>query len=142
MLTGEADKQLVFIHNPGQMNQSESFINLLDQTGMSINGKPDDSAFPTSKDGYFLVADTGANIVYRVWVSNLAPGSVFVDVGNEFGSLDLSTGIVTPILTGISPHGLEFVGVSSVPEPGTLASLLSGLAMCGGFLGRRRRSTK
>jgi hypothetical protein len=143
VLTGEADQQLVFIHNAGQSNQSESFINLLGTNGMTINGLPDDSSFPTSKDGYFLVADTGANIVYRVWVSNLAAGSVFVDVGNEFGSLDLSTGIVTPIFTGTSPHGLEFVGVSSVPEPGTLASLLSGLAMGGGFLSRRiRRSAK
>jgi hypothetical protein len=143
VLTGEADQQLVFIHNPGLPNQTESFINLLGTNGLTINGFPDDSSFPTSKDGYFLVADTGANIVYRVWVSNLAPGSAFVDVGNEFGSLDLSTGIVTPIFAGTSPHGLEFVGVSSVPEPGTLASLLSGLAMSGGFLGRRlRRSTK
>ena len=134
VLTGEADKQLVFIHNPGQMTQSESFINLLDPSRMSINGFPDDSAFVTAKSGYFLVADTGANVVYKITATNLTSGSVFVDVGNEFGMLDLSTGIVTPIFTGTSPHGLEF---APSPEPGTLASLLSGLAMCGGLLGRR-----
>jgi hypothetical protein len=134
VLTGEADKQLVFIHNAGQTNQSESFINLL-----GTNGNPDDSAFPMSASGYFLVSDTGANTVYKIWASNLAPGSVYVDVGTEFGILDLSTGIVTPIFTGTSPHGLAFV---PTPEPGTLVSVLSGLAMCGGFLGRRLGTLK
>ena len=136
VLTGEADQQLVFIHNPGQTNQSESFIHLL---GVGA-GLPDDSAFVTAKNGYFLVADTGANVVYKIYASNLTVGSVFVNVGDEFGSLNLSTGVVTPIFTGTSPHGLAFV---PTPEPGTMASLLSGLAMCGGFLGgRMRRSMK
>jgi hypothetical protein len=136
VLTGEADQQLVFIHNPGQPNQSESFINLLGTNGLTINGFPDDSGFVTAKAGYFLVADTGANIVYKIWGSNLTPGDVYVDVGDEFGVLDLSTGIVTPIFTGTSPHGLAFV---PTPEPSMLASMLSGLAMCGGLLGRRMR---
>ena len=140
VLTGEADKQLVFIHNAGQSNQSESFINLLGTNGLPVNGNPDDSAFPTTVNGYFLVSDTGANTVYKIVATNLAPGSVYVDVGNEFGILNLSTGVVTPIFTGTSPHGLAFV---PAPEPGSLVSMLSGLAMCGGFFGRYlRRSMK
>lgn len=138
VLTGEADKQLVFIHNPGQSNQSESFINLLDPTGITISGLPDDSAFVTAKSGYFLVADTGANVVYKILANNLAPGSVYVDVGKEFGILDISTGIVTPIFTGNSPHGLAFV---PTPEPSTLASMLGGLLICGGAMNRRIRQS-
>lgn len=49
-----------------------------------------------------------------------------VDMGNEFGWVDLSTGVVNPIFTGVSPHGLIFL---PTPEPATL-TLLSG-----GFVG-------
>jgi len=47
-------------------------------------------------------------------------------MGNEFGWVDLSTGVVNPIFTGVSPHGLIFL---PTPEPATL-TLLSG-----GFVG-------
>ena len=133
-LTGEGDKQIVFIHNPGQSNQSESFINLLGTNGLTINGLPDDTAYATAKSGYFIMTDTGANKVYRIFATGLTPGSVFVDVGDEFGSLDLTTGIVTPIFTGTSPHGLEFV---PTPEPGMLIMFGSGVIGLGGLLRRK-----
>jgi len=133
-LTGEADGQVVFIHNPGAFNQSQSFLNLLDVHGNPINAKVDDTAYATATAGYFLMTDTGANTVYKIWATGLTPGSAFVDVGTEFGSLDLSTGIVTPIFTGISPHGLEFV---PTPEPGTLVMFASGLVGLGGMLRRK-----
>jgi hypothetical protein len=133
-LTGEGDQQIVFIHNPGQSNQSESFINLLGTNGQTITGFPDDTAFVTSKSGYFIMADVGANTVYKIYANGLTVGSVFVDVGDEFGSLDLTTGIVTPIFTGVSPHGLEFV---PTPEPSTLMMFASGLVGLGGMLRRK-----
>lgn len=105
VLTGEADHQLVFIHNAGTPNQSESFINLL-----GPSGNPDDSAFNgNATQGYFLMSDTGGNTVYKITATGLSPNMTFVDMGNEFGSVDLSTGVVTPIFTGVSPHGLVFV---------------------------------
>ena len=130
-LTGEADQQIVWIHNPGSVNQSESFIQIVNNTG-----KLDDTAYITTRSGYFLMTDTGANIVYKINASGLTPGSVYVDIGNEFGILDLTTGNVTPILMGVSPHGLEFV---PTPEPSTLASMLGGLLICGGEMNRRIR---
>ena len=133
-LTGEADQQIVFIHNPGQSSQSESFINLLGTNGQTINGFPDDTAYATSASGYFIMTDTGANTVYKIWATGLTPGSAFVDVGNEFGSLDLTTGIVTPIFIGTSPHGLEFV---PTPEPGTLLMFGSGIIGFAGILRRK-----
>jgi hypothetical protein len=133
-LTGEADQQIVFIHNPGQPGQSESFINLLGTDGKTITGFPDDTAYATAKSGYFILADTGANTVYKIYASGLTVGSVFVDVGAEFGSLDLSTGIVTPIWTGTSPHGVEFV---PTPEPGTLSMFAFGVIGLAGMLRRK-----
>jgi sugar lactone lactonase YvrE len=114
VLTGEADQEIVFVHNPGAGNQTESFIQLLGPGGQPISGSPDDTVFPNAPHGTFYVADTGANTVYALAATGLAPGSVYVDVGNEFGVLDTTTGIVTPLFTGVSPHGVIFV---ASPEP-------------------------
>ena len=129
VLTGEADHQLVFIHNAGTPNQTESFINLL-----GPSGSPDDSAFNgKATEGYFLMSDTGGNTVYKITATGLTPNMTFVDMGNEFGWVDLSTGDVNTIFTGVSPHGLVFV---PTPEPATL-TLLSG-----GFVGLLARQMK
>ncbi|HEY1949852.1 MAG TPA: hypothetical protein VGG97_22760, partial [Bryobacteraceae bacterium] len=50
VLTGEADQTMVWIHNPGAANQSESYLPL-----QGVNGNPDDSVFPTSSAGTFYV---------------------------------------------------------------------------------------
>lgn len=143
-LTGEADQTIVFVHNPGTANQTESFIGLLGTDGKAISGNPDDTIFPTATQGIIYVADTGANTVYRITATGLTPGSVYVDVGDEFGSLDTSTGIVTPIFTGVSPHGGEFVtfAAAGVPEPASFGCALAGLALCGAiaYRGGRRRA--
>ena len=142
-LTGEADQTIVFVHNPGAANQTESFVSLLGTNGQPISGNPDDTIFPTDTQGFIYVADTGANIVYRITATGLNPGSVYIDVGDEFGSLDTSTGIVTPIFTGVSPHGAEFVtfAAAGIPEPASFGYGLAGLALCGGVIAYRRRRT-
>lgn len=135
VLTGEADGQLVFIHNPGSPSQSQSFINLLGTDGKPIGTKADDSAFNgNATQGYFLLTDTGANKVYKIFATGLSPDMTFVDVGNEFGSVDLSTGIVTPIFTFTSPHGLEFV-----PSPEPASFLLLGTGLLGMAVMLRRK---
>ena len=63
--------------------------------------------------------------------AHLAPGSVYIDVGDEFGILNLSTGVVTPIFTGVSPHGADFVSFAEVPEPSTAELALAGLFLFG-----------
>ncbi len=138
-LTGEADKQIVFIHNPGASNQSASFLSLLGTNGSPVSGSPDDTVYPTARQGFVYLADTGANIVYRLTATGLTPGSAYVDVGDEFGGLNLATGVVTPIFTGVSPHGAQFVtfAATGVPEPASFLYLAGGLLVCG-IAGRYR----
>jgi len=137
-LTGEADKQIVFIHNPGTGGQTASFLSLLAPGGAPVSGKPDDTVYPTATDGFIYLADTGANTVYKLTATGLTPGSVYVDVGTEFGSLDMSTGVVTPIFTGVSPHGAQFV---ATPEPASIAYAFGGLMFCAMIAVVRRRSS-
>jgi hypothetical protein len=118
-LTGEADQKITFISNPGTASPTETFLSLLGTHGLPITGFPDDTIFPNAANGYFYVADTGKNTVYRIAATGLAPGSVYIDVGPEFGILNTTTGIVTPIFTGGSPHGAVFV---PTPEPSTVHS--------------------
>jgi len=137
VLTGEADQEIVWVFHPGAANQSESFLSLLSPGGGPITGSPDDTVFPTAASGIFYISDTGANTVYALQASGLAPGSVYVDVGGVFGSLNPSTGVVTPIFTGVSPHGVVFV---ATPEPASLILLVAGLALLIATAGRVRRT--
>jgi hypothetical protein len=130
-LTGEADQEIAFIHNPGLSTQFETFVALLGTNGQTISGFPDDTIYPNATGGYFFIADTGGNTVYRITATGLAPGSVYIDVGDEFGILNLSTGIVTTIFTGVSPHGADFVSFAQVPEPSTAELVAVGLLLFG-----------
>lgn len=136
-LTGEADQTIVFIHSPGTAGQSVTYLPLI---GVGT-GLPDDTVYPTDTQGLIFYADTGANIVYRVVATGLAPGSVFIDVGNEFGSLNTSTGVVTDIFTGVSPHGADFVtfAQAGIPEPASIYTSLGGLLLIGGVAWRKTR---
>ena len=135
VLTGEADQEIVFVHNPGAKNQTESFVALLGTNGQTITGDPDDTVFPTAANGTFYVADTGANTVYALAATGLAPGSAYIDVGNEFGELNTSTGVVTPLFTGVSPHGVFFV---ASPEPESFVLTAGGLVLLGASLVLKR----
>ncbi|HEX3684932.1 MAG TPA: PEP-CTERM sorting domain-containing protein [Bryobacteraceae bacterium] len=53
----------------------------------------------------------------------------------------MNTGVVTPIFTGVSPHGGEFVTFTAagVPEPAPLGCALAGLGFCAALLYWRKR---
>ena len=135
VLTGEADQEIVIVHNPGAVNQSESFVALLGTNGKTISGFPDDTVFPTTANGTFYVADTGGNTVYALKATGLVPGSVYIDVGDEFGELNTSTGVVTPLFTGVSPHGVIFV---PTPEPASFFLVGGALLVVVSFARRKR----
>lgn len=141
LLSGSNDRALNLISNPGQANQSVKSILLTGPNGAQI-GTPDDAIFSTASAGTFYLTDEKTNMVYAVSATGLSPNSLFVNTGGSFGSVNQATGVVTPLVTGTSLHGLEFVpSTTATPEPSTLGvSLLA--AGFGAMLLYRRRLAK
>jgi hypothetical protein len=116
VLDSQADQQLIIVSHPGDPTQRVLRLPLtyLTPTGpMSV--ETDDTAFVTSSEGFLLFADKGLNAVYALRKKAFAPGTAYTaaDGGPFVGSLDLTTGIVTPIVTGlVGPGGMVFVDTS------------------------------
>ena len=74
----------------------------------------DDPAFAPEDAAYLLVTDVGGGAIYRIDRANFGfePGQAYSasDNAGVVGTLDLDTGTVTPIVTGLtSARGLQFV---------------------------------
>jgi hypothetical protein len=116
LLTGEADGAYIFVKDPGTAQQSESFVTL--PTG----DVPDDAIMPTSSSGTFYISNQGGNDIISVQVTGLNTHDLYADItdANNQGELiqiDPNTGVVTPIVTGLTaPHGLAFVPSASPPQ--------------------------
>lgn len=111
LMTSQADAELVLVRNPGTKNQSVLQIPLTSPYG---SAQADDSVFIPSDDGVLLVSDTPANTVYAIrknaFVPNVAYTAAVVGTAGFVGRLDLSFGLLTPVVTGLqSPHGMAFV---------------------------------
>jgi hypothetical protein len=115
VLDSQADGDLIFLNGPGFPNQVAYRLHL--SNGSSTQVTVDDTVFPTAAAGTIYVVDTPANIIYAVTSSVFPPNSAFCasDTTGVLGRLDLQTGMLTPIVTGmVSPHGALFE--SSLPE--------------------------
>ena len=115
VLDSQADGDLIFINAPGSPNQAGLRLHL-------SNGSPsnqitvDDTVFPTTPSGTIYVVDTKGDTVYAVKSDAFQPGGAYSasDSDGILGKVDLSTGLVTPIVTGmLSPHGALFVSAVS-----------------------------
>lgn len=111
LLDSQADSELILVRHPLTTSQTVIQIPL-----SSPYGTPqfDDTIFTPNADGFILVADTPADVVYAIHKAEFAPGAAYsaAVVGTEgfVGRLDLEYGQVTPIVTGMqSPHGMGFV---------------------------------
>jgi hypothetical protein len=72
----------------------------------------DDTAFVTSTEGFVLFADKGLNKVFALKKKAFAPGTAYTAAnGGPFvGTIDLTTGIISQIVTGLkAPGGVAFV---------------------------------
>ena len=91
-------------------------MHLTDGTSTQIT--VDDTVFPSAPSGTILVADTPADIVYAIKSNAYQPGGAYSAASSTtgiLGKVDLSTGFVTPVVTGMqSPHGAFFI--PAIPE--------------------------
>jgi hypothetical protein len=116
VLDSQADQQLIIVSHPGEPNQSALRLPLSYLTPSGpMPVETDDTAFVTSSQGFLLFADKSLNAVYILSKNGFAPGSVYTaaDGGPFVGTVDLTTGVVTPIVTGLgNPGGMVFVDTS------------------------------
>ncbi|HEY0789864.1 MAG TPA: hypothetical protein VGD78_02260 [Chthoniobacterales bacterium] len=110
VLDSQADGDLIFINAPGSPQQASLLLHLTNGTAKQIT--VDDTVFPTAPSGTVLVVDTKADTVYAVHSNAFQPGGAYSasDSDGILGKVDLSTGFVNPIVTGMrSPHGALFI---------------------------------
>lgn len=124
VLDSQADQELIVVSHPGP-SQRLLRVPLSYRTGSSLTRvEVDDTTFVTSTQGFILFADKGLNKVFKLSRQGFVPGSAFTaaDGGPFVGTLDMTTGIITPIVTGLNgPGGMMFVdttaGAASPPQP-------------------------
>jgi hypothetical protein len=108
LLDSQADSEVVIIRHPGSAQQSAVVVPLT----VPSNGEIDDTVFATSSEGFILVSDLNAGIIYKIQRHHFTPGAAYsaADIPGFVGRLDLETGVVTPIVSGLkNPRGMAFV---------------------------------
>ena len=107
VLDNQGGSQLVFISAVGT---SQAYV-----TSLPLGTQVDDTIWPTTATGRLLVADTSANTIYSLR-TNFDTSTVYASTPNDSGvagmvaTIDLSTGIITPVAIGFkSPHGELFL---------------------------------
>jgi hypothetical protein len=116
VLDSQGDQELIIVSHPNLSDQRVLRLPLSYLTpGGPMPVETDDTAFVTSSEGFLLFADKGLNEVFTLSKNAFAPGSAYTaaDGGPFVGTLDLTTGVVTPIVTGlVGPGGMVFVNTS------------------------------
>lgn len=127
VMDSQADGELIFIRNAGT---SQQFVGRLPLSAPGITIDPsigpftvDDTNFASSPEAYMLVTDIDGDTIYRIDSPQLEfePGVAYTasDSYGIVGTLDLDTGVVSPIVTGLmSGRGLIFVQTSNHGEGG------------------------
>jgi hypothetical protein len=107
VLVSQADSALITITNPGTASQAV--------TRTPIGNQEDDTVWATANSGRLFVVDAGKNAIYTIKWSG-PKGTVFTEAPNDsgvigfVGTIDMTTGFITPLSTGWSkPTGLIFV---------------------------------
>jgi hypothetical protein len=113
VLNSQGDQQLIIVSNPGGQNQRVLQLPLSYQTNSGPLGvEVDDTFFTTSSQGFILFTDKGLNKIFKLSKNGWAPGVAYTaaDGGPFVGTIDLTSGVITPVVTGlVNPGGLLFV---------------------------------
>jgi hypothetical protein len=116
VLDSQADQELIIVSNSGASNQRVLHLPLSYVTSTGVTPvEVDDTAFVTSTQGFILFADKKLNTVFALKTNAFPPGAAYTaaDGAQLVGTIDLTTGIISPIVTGLgNPGGLVFVDTS------------------------------
>jgi hypothetical protein len=111
VLDSQADSELIFIRN---VTSSQELVGSLSTTTAAGPITLDDTAFAPSANAFMLVSDVAGDTIYRIDNTQFGfePGTAYSasDTAGIVGTLNLDTGVVTPIVTGFgSARGIIFV---------------------------------
>jgi hypothetical protein len=131
VLDSQGDGELVIVQHPGQTCQKNLVVPLTSPLADGLvagDTTADDTVFANAAEGTLLVADK-AGTVYAITAPYFAPGAAYsaivsvtapggsTVVGAFVGQTDLTTGSVTPIVTGLSnPGGMAFIPADHHPS--------------------------
>ena len=116
VLDSQDDAELIIVRHPAMAAQQVFHVALKSATGPE---KIDDTVFATATAGVILIADRDAETVYALQKPFFAQAEAFsaANVNKFVGKLDLSAGVIAPIVTNMSsPRGMAFV---ATPMKGT-----------------------
>lgn len=118
MLDSQGDGEEIVVQFPGQKCQSSFVVPLTYPTGADTFAglMADDTAFATANQGFIIFADKGLQTVYKLTTPYFFVGAAYTAFQNDAGTLgfvgrtDFSTGVSTPVVTGLgNPGGMAFV---------------------------------
>jgi hypothetical protein len=116
VLDSQADQELIIVTNPSSSNKRALRLPLSYVTASGLTRvETDDTAFVTSSEGFLIFADKNLNAVYIIEKKAFAPGAAYTaaDGGPFVGTVDMTSGIITPVVTGLgNPGGMVFVDTS------------------------------
>jgi hypothetical protein len=136
LLDSQGDGELVIVQHPGRKCQNVLVVPLTSEAGGQTAGNTtaDDTVFVNSAQGTLLVADKDGETVYSITAPYFAPGAAYTaivatatpggaTVAAFVGQTDLTTGFVTPILSGLqNPGGMAFIPADHDPNLGPAAT--------------------
>ena len=132
VFTSQGDMELVVIEHPGLSCQDALVIPLTTTQPSNDTPMADDTVFARSGQGKVLFTDKTSNIVYALTTPYFSPGAAYTAYQNSTGTsgfvgqIDLSTGLITPIVTGLEsaadPGGMAFIASDAgLNDPKVLA---------------------
>lgn len=129
ILDSQGDGLEVIVHNAGQKCQSAFVVPLIypDSPTTTAGIMADDTAFATTNEGFIVFADKTLQTVFKITAPYFFVGAAYTAFQNDAGTLgfvghtDFTTGLSTPIITGLgNPGGMAFIpsnlGKLTLPE--------------------------
>lgn len=107
IMNDRTDTQLITIHDANAPDQS------VYRTALTLNSEAvqiGNTSFVTSANGTLYVSDPGAETVYAVSKPLLSDGKVYTTTGSMVAKIDLDSGQLTPVVTGlVTPTNVTFI---------------------------------